>query len=199
MGADTDFNALYRELGVTADCDIEQFRQAYRRLVGTLHPDHGGTDAGLARLQQLTQSYARAVEFHRLHRRLPGTARIEGGRARLDAARDHSGHPPLVAGKPHHARYSVLVALVAMLLLWLHETNSAGPLVIVGMEAAEVRAIQGEPSTVIEPRWEYGSSWIEFRCDKVVDWYSAPGHPLRVDDDPALGGKPVSSDHGFDC
>ena len=199
MGGNTDFNALYRELGVAADCDIVQFTQAYRRQVASLHPDHRGTDAGLARLQQLNQSYARAIEFHRLHRRLPGAARAEGGCASFDLEPDVAGQPPTVAGKPHRTRYSVLVALVGVMLLWLHETNSAGPLIIFGMDAPDVRTIQGEPSTINEPRWEYGTSWIEFRCGKVVDWYSAPGQPLRVGDDPALGGKPVSSEPAFDC
>ena len=52
MAADTDFNALYAELGVDADCDIAQFRLAYRRRVGSLHPDRIGGDDGLARLQR---------------------------------------------------------------------------------------------------------------------------------------------------
>lgn len=199
MGTDTDFNALYRELGVTADCDIGQFRQAYRRRVGSLHPDRLGMDGGLARLQQLNQSYARAVEFHRRHGRLPGATRIEGGRALFEFAPGAAGNPPPMAGKPHRARYSVLVALVAVTLMWLHETNSAGPRITLGMTAGDVRAIQGKPSTVGGPRWEYGSSWIEFRCGKVADWYSAPRQPLRVDDDPALGGRPPPSDHAFDC
>lgn len=199
MGADTDFNALYRELGVAADCTIEELRQAYRRRVGSLHPDRLGTDGGLARLQQLNRSYARAAEFHRLHGRLPGAARIEDDRPPFNFAREVAGDPRPVAGKPHPARYSVLVALVAVMLLWLHETNSAGPRVTLGMDAGDVRTIQGEPSVVDEPRWEYGPSWIEFRCGKVVDWYSASRQPLRVDDHPGMGGKPLPSEHAFDC
>ncbi len=199
MGADTDFNALYRELGVAADCDIVHFRQAYRRRVATLHPDHRGADDGLVQLQQLNQSYAQAVEFHRHQGRLPGAARVESVRAALASTPDVMGQPPTLAGKPGLTRYSFLVALVGAMLFWLHESNSVGPLVSVGMDSSDVRTIQGQPSSIDEPRWEYGSSWIEFRCGKVVDWYSAPGHPLRVDDDPALGGKPVSSDLAFDC
>lgn len=199
MGADTDFNTLYHELGVAADCDIAQFKQAYRRRVGSLHPDHGGADTGLERLQQLNQSYARAVEFHRLHGRLPGTARIDREPASFELAPGMEREPPSLAGKPHLTRYSILVAVVGAMLLWLHDSGSTGPLLVLGMETTEVRAIQGEPSMVNEPRWEYGTSWVEFRCGKVVDWYSAPEHPLRVDDDPGLGGKPMFSDPAFDC
>lgn len=199
MGADTDFDALYRELGVTADCDIGQFRQAYRRRVGSLHPDHLGTDAGVARLQQLNQAYARAAEFHRLHGRLPGAARMEGGRALFEFAPDPAGDPPRLAGKPRRARYSILVALVALVLLWLYQTNAFGPRLSLGMDAEDVQAIQGEPPTIHEPRWEYGPSWVEFRCGKLVDWYSAPRQPLRVGGDPDLGGKPPPSEHPIDC
>lgn len=199
MGADTDFNALYRELGVTADCDFGQFRQAYRRRVGSLHPDHLGTDGGLARLQQLNQSYARAAEFHRLHGRLPGAAKTDGGRALFEFEPESVSGPAPVAGKRHRARYSVLVALVTVLLLWLHDTIFAGPRVTLGMSAEDVHAVQGEPSTVIGPRWGYGPSWIEFHCGKVVDWYSAPQEPLRVDDEASPRGKPLSSEHMFDC
>jgi hypothetical protein len=28
-------------------------------------------------------------------------------------------------------------------------------------------------------RWSYGPSWVEFRCEKVVGWYSSPLRPLR--------------------
>lgn len=203
MGADTDFNALYGELGVAVDCSIEEFTLAYRRRVGSLHPDRLGSDGGLARLQQLNRSYAQATEFHRLHGRLPGAARAGDDRPRFnferDAVPDAAVDPRPVAGKPHPARYSVLVALVAAALLWLHETNSAGPRITLGMAAKDVRTIQGNPVSVDESRWEYGPSWIEFRCGKVVDWYSAPRQPLRVDDHPGMGGKPLPSAHAFEC
>lgn len=50
------------------------------------------------------------------------------------------------------------------------------------MEKAEVRQILGEPLDQHELRWNYGPSWVEFRCDRVTGWYSSPQRPLRVRD-----------------
>jgi hypothetical protein len=49
-----------------------------------------------------------------------------------------------------------------------------------GMGKDTVQDIQEEPLDRHAPRWDYGPSWVEFRCDKVVDWYSSPLWPLRV-------------------
>ncbi|MGY0798307.1 J domain-containing protein [Lysobacter sp. A286] len=200
MGVDNDVNELYRELGVTPDCTIEQFRQAYRRRVGSLHPDRIRTDGGLTRLQQLNGSYAWATEFHRLHGRLPGARiQIQGARTVYEPAPAVARDAPPMAGNSHRARYSVLVALVAVTLLWLHGSGSLGPRVALGMDADDIRAIQGEPARITGSRWEYGLSWIEFRCGKVVDWYSESGQPLRVHDNPVTGGKPLHPDTALDC
>ena len=51
-----------------------------------------------------------------------------------------------------------------------------------GMDKPRVRAILGEPLQMHELRWSYGPSWVEFRCDRVVGWYSAPQRPLNVAD-----------------
>jgi hypothetical protein len=61
----------------------------------------------------------------------------------------------------------------------------AGKRIGVGMDGEQVRRILGSPSTEHEQRWEYGPSWIEFRCGKVTGWYSSPLYPLQVDDDSA--------------
>ena len=49
-----------------------------------------------------------------------------------------------------------------------------------GMGKDTVRNILGEPFDMRALRWSYGPSWVQFRCDKVVGWYSSPLRPLRV-------------------
>lgn len=50
----------------------------------------------------------------------------------------------------------------------------------VGMPAAEVLAIEGEPVMRNDHRWDYGPSWIRFDKGRVVDWHSSPLRPLRI-------------------
>ena len=54
------------------------------------------------------------------------------------------------------------------------------PLIAIGMTAAEVREIEGEPLLVHDDRWEYGPSYVRFERDVVVDWYSSPLRALKV-------------------
>ena len=49
----------------------------------------------------------------------------------------------------------------------------------IGMEADKVLAIQGEPVSRDEGRWDYGPSWIAFDQGKVTDWYSSTLRPLK--------------------
>ena len=51
---------------------------------------------------------------------------------------------------------------------------------LAGMSREMVLDIQGEPLDRRAQRWLYGPSWVEFACDRVVDWYSSPLQPLRV-------------------
>jgi hypothetical protein len=51
----------------------------------------------------------------------------------------------------------------------------------VGMESGRVVEIEGEPVTTAKDRWEYGPSWIAFHCGEVLDWYSSPLRPLKVE------------------
>jgi hypothetical protein len=74
LANETDFLELYRELGVSPECCLNEFKQAYRRHVARLHPDRqvqGQARIG-ERLQQLTVQYSAAMEFQRRHGRLPG-------------------------------------------------------------------------------------------------------------------------------
>ncbi|GGD55814.1 DnaJ domain-containing protein [Pseudoxanthomonas indica] len=74
MSDDTDFIALYKELGLSAQCDLAEFKRAYRKRVTQLHPDHQGQDGDMPRLQRLNRMYDAALDFHREHARLPGAA-----------------------------------------------------------------------------------------------------------------------------
>lgn len=198
MAADTDFNALYAELGVDADCDIAQFRLAYRRRVGSLHPDRMGGDDGLVRLQRLNRSYAQASEFHRLHGRLPGSRR-EAATAPAVPAHQPADAASRVAGPSDRARYSLVVAVVTVALLWLYHAELERPRLELGMTSSDVRALQGAPTGIDGSRWHYGPSWIEFRCGKVADWYSTPPQSLRVDETKTIGGKPLHPAPAPDC
>lgn len=49
-----------------------------------------------------------------------------------------------------------------------------------GMDRNAVRDILGDPLDMHAIRWHYGPSWVDFRCDRVADWYSSPLRPLPV-------------------
>lgn len=76
LARETDFLDLYKILGVAPDCELVQFKQAYRRRVLVLHPDRRGSGPSdliaSERLQRLTALYGAAIRFEREHGRLPG-------------------------------------------------------------------------------------------------------------------------------
>lgn len=80
MARETDFFVLYKILGLNADCDLDEFKRAYRRRIAVLHPDRRTSSENKAiaaeRLRQLMALYATAMEFHRQHGRLPGATRV---------------------------------------------------------------------------------------------------------------------------
>ena len=51
------------------------------------------------------------------------------------------------------------------------------------MPGDDVARLLGEPVGRDEysERWIYGPSWVEFECNRVVDWYSSRLKPLPVD------------------
>lgn len=239
MSDDTDFVALYNELGLDAECSMLHFKRAYRRRVMQLHPDHQRQPADVARLQRLNGMYAAALEFHRAHGRLPGASRPtpagadEGDNApplleTLAAAPapafaasgrdwrresepandiDIDDAPAPVTGFPRRRRYLLMLAVLALALYWWGAQKTATPSLdpagpgdavspglgapevsrrlAVGMDDQQARRILGEPEGEHAARWDYGPSWVEFRCGKVVGWYSSPLRPLRVDEESA--------------
>ena len=114
---------------------------------------------------------------------------------------DPSGWPE--AGPARHSRYFILLAVLAITVLTLHAletprgvgkgrveavadhtTGSVVPAtstIVLGMGKAQVKAIQGAPLGGHDIRWDYGPSWVDFKCgDVVTDWYSSPLRPLHV-------------------
>lgn len=204
MARETDFIALYDDLGVPPDCALGEFRQAYRRRMAMLHPDRQPDrmpDAhATERLQRLTALYGAAMAFERQHGRLPGAAQ----------PRPQPGAPatPSRPMAPRRARRVPLwlgVAAAAALAwaLWPAATPPDGAsaddgavvvaqaergyvaaparvLLHQGMPSTQVRVLEGEPTLISDGRWEYGPSWIRFQGDKVVDWYSSALRPLKA-------------------
>ena len=73
MAGNTDFLVFYQELGLRADCSLQDFKLAYRKRVSEIHPDRDPDNAATAHgLQRLNGLYANAMEFYRRHGRLPG-------------------------------------------------------------------------------------------------------------------------------
>lgn len=245
MAEDTDFGALYRELGIDSTCSLAELRGAWRRRVSKLHPDQGGSAEDTGQLQQLNRLYDAALDFHARYRRMPGA--MPAGH--LSPMRHES--PPrgaASAGDPHQnalpasgfgrlSRYFVAVSLVAVVVLgwpvvgrWVDSgpdgtmqtagddggidgdrmendirrdeegfvevdmrsersrspaqvratPSAAARAIAPGMVKNAVRDILGEPLDMQASRWTYGPSWVDFRCDKVVGWYSSPLRPLHV-------------------
>lgn len=212
MAEDTDFAALYRELGVDASCSLTDLRGAWRRRVAKLHPDQGGDAEDTGRLQVLNRQFDAALDFHARFGRLPGAPPpgllARAGRSSIDM--DAGGEAS--AGFRRISRYFVVAGLLGICVLgWRilqiddtgdraarevpaadahggsgteHPAQAAIEVLAVsaGMDKPRVRAILGEPLEMHDLRWSYGPSWVEFRCDRVVGWYSAPQRPLNVAD-----------------
>ncbi|MDH5833920.1 J domain-containing protein [Luteimonas kalidii] len=82
MTPQTDFIALYRELGIDPACSPDAFKRAYRRRVSELHPDRSQEGAGGEEaLKSLNLGYAAALEFFHVHGRFPGAPVVTVPRA----------------------------------------------------------------------------------------------------------------------
>jgi curved DNA-binding protein CbpA len=133
MAGDTDFLALYEELGLAPGIsDLDALKHAYRRRVAQLHPDrHGpGGEDDYERLQRLNRLYGAAIAFEQRYGRLPAAAassrRAETACADADAApvtpRNGAGHERRLQRVQPHApprrnRTRYYFALVILLAL----------------------------------------------------------------------------------
>lgn len=204
VARDTDFLDLYKGLGLEPDCDLQEFRQAYRRRLSILHPDRpvDGAATPPEQLQRLTALYGAAMEFHRQHGRLPGAMHV---RSFQPAAARVEAIAPVSPAPNRRTRWWLLLPLAALVvwMAWPAEspaprtadgdtvsdtsdedpqttaTTSAAVLAI-GMTPVQVRAIEGEPVIIGDDRWDYGPSWVRFEQHKLAGWYSSPLHPLKV-------------------
>ncbi len=208
VARETDFLDLYRLLGLEPGCGLDEFKHAYRRRVSVLHPDRRDEDSrGVAaqRLQQLTAMYGMAMEFHRTHGRLPGAAGVRPSQPPRGEAGSAAATQRVLATRRRSRRWLLLpAAAIAAWWLWpgeppappaappaetvqppTHRATATAPAERpawgLGMDAASVRSIEGEPTLMAsDQRWEYGPSWVRFENGKVVDWYSSPLYPLHV-------------------
>lgn len=229
-----DFAAMYRELGLDANCSVEALRIARRRRIARLHPDLGGIEADTGRLQRLNRAYAAAIAFHARFGRLPGApapgmaiaptpappqpatepAFFDTGAAPRWRRADLPPESRPTAGlgtmsrSPKAARALIAIAVAAMVaglavalvvavlrsiaddapVAATTAAGAAAPATVVphpgtlarGMDRDTVRKTLGEPLDMHALRWHYGPSWVDFRCDRVAGWYSAPQRPLPV-------------------
>ena len=121
LAHETDFLDLYRILGVRPDCELIEFKQAYRRRVLVLHPDRRGNDdsdlIASERLQRLTALYGAAIRFEREHGRLPGAMAARPVHHHVHGVAD--ALPPKRTRAAQRGSRWLLVALAAAGLGWL--------------------------------------------------------------------------------
>jgi hypothetical protein len=247
----TDFLTLFQELGLPANCTLDELKLAFRRRVSQLHPDRarGHVADAESRLQRLTAMYNAALDFHRRYGRMPGvtahgTRRPAGsalGPHVPNAARTPSGeHEAAPAAAKSHTSLALLGGLAGLALIaWLiagssiedspSESESSTPTeqaqpanappeetaignddatagaipaprhLRLGMRREDVVALEGEPLSMDGPQWDYGPSWIAFRCGRVADWYSSPLRPLRTASTHPLSTDQMPALRAVDC
>lgn len=194
-----DFLQLYIQLGVSADCNVEDFKHACRRRIGDIHPDRSETAVVDKRLQmpldELLALYASAIQFHQKHGRLPGASPAAGARtpapARARALQTADGNVTTRAptqataggavvpasaraardSAPTSHRYPMLILLGSFLLLTAIAWSNA--------EREEPVADVGEVASVGSMPAD-GAQMLEMGMGHVAV-VEIQGEPLRVD------------------
>ena len=228
MAGDTDFLALFQELGLSAGCRLDEFKLAFRRRVAQLHPDRKtttGRDDDGSRLQRLIAMHDAAMDFHRRHGRLPGV-QTEPRHTPPPASRPTSATVAATSRRPSNSTFVAIAALILLLVVWwlieaspnddgaesqatpqservqeatIAATPHAYPRLAIGMNRQEVLAVQGEPVSSTQDHWEYGPSWIAFKCGKLSDWYNSPLRPLHASSQHPLPTEPKLTYRAVDC
>jgi len=171
-------------------------------------PDRQRGDGSLS-LPDLNALYGDAIRFQQRYGRLPGApqpvhARASTSTAPASASADAApgaGDAPINPGRRAWLALLLVAAVVAGLVLGspdtkapvaLHGSTDAAPRaaasssvpsptrLALGMDAATVLSIQGEPVGKSDTEWSYGPSWLRFEKGKLTDWYSSQLYPLRT-------------------
>lgn len=198
--ADYDFSKLYAALGLQPGFTLDEFKRAYRRQVAALHPDQqaGGPDmrasAALAELQEINRLYDAAMDFHRVHGRMPG---MQAPRPRAAAApvrrpsasarpapAPPSPSPPAaraVAEKPFPLRYVLLIAVMVAVVYGIERNDSSQPDAAASHAASKAGADDAAP----EPARNLVS--LGMRVDEVLEIQGTPlsMHEERLDYGPS--------------
>lgn len=152
---ENDFLDLYRILGVKPDCDLTEFKHAYRQRVLVLHPDRRGDGhndlIASERLQRLTALYGAAMKFQREHGRLPGAQQPRpADPARTPAEPGDRRYVPRAVKKPRkRSRWLVLLigAPVAGWWLWSGSSRNPAPIDAPTPSASNLQVTSPPPTT----------------------------------------------------
>jgi hypothetical protein len=186
-----DFAQLYSQLGIGADCSLEEFKQACRRRIREQHPDVSGPDlpsiATQIPLAELLPLYAKALRFHRKHGRLPGAAPAPApAHARAVPSRERSfptgasttGTPtPALpeAGAPRaslRAPLLLIAVAVAVVFVVLNPSNDDAP----GSQQPAHAAIPDEAQTNAAPIDELLEIGMDMETVREIQ-----GEPMQKD------------------
>jgi hypothetical protein len=125
VARETNFVDLYLLLDVKPDCELAEFKQAYRRRVAVLHPDRRGESRDdqifSERLKHLTALYSSAIEFERRHGRLPGALHVRPalpGDTDSAASGIPAQHPSAQHLGSRNVWAGVAIAAIAIWLIW---------------------------------------------------------------------------------
>lgn len=170
----------------------------------------GESTSSTGELQRLNALYTAAIEFQRRHGRLPGASQAHAAPSSPGPAPAPGPRAAGVAERRANPGLLLALLGLTLAGLWLFATLTQGEpaapppmtarepsaavahssrepanvhalgIIALGASAQQVRDIHGDPVSGWEQRWEYGPSWIAFRCGVVVDWYSSPLRPLKV-------------------
>lgn len=128
-----DFSFLYSELNLPPDCSLEEFKCAYVRRIGELHPDRSGVDPSSPEVQtllpELISMYVAVNRFHRRYGRMPGGSPIHirathGGTASMSPSAPRSSHAVSAMDEDDRPTRStwrlvmLFLALFALLASW---------------------------------------------------------------------------------
>ncbi len=130
MTARTDFLEFYQQLGVPANCTVDELKSAYRRRVALLHPDrHPGRDSNrvdASLLQNLTAAYDAAMSFQRSYGRLPGASQQFASRRSGGSGTPKTGYAnPSADARPIRLGRILLLFGLLAILVWVFLGSSA--------------------------------------------------------------------------